>query len=213
MVRSRLSLCLGFLIVGSSGVWASASVIIMAADPALCSRLAAAWERDGLPAGRFRFVGAGVAPADWQPVTLAGVAPIPSACSLFEQVLIDLDGDGRLDRVIRSRFCMKGIPSDSLYLFPTDSEVLTRMTWQDLTPLHDTPDKFERTGGVYPLTQLPAEMGRTELRDVFSVELVTVDRRSYVVVSARPFEWLVVGRFQAGGRLQEKCYLKRAEPS
>ena len=67
-------------------------------------------------------------------------------------MIFNLDSDGRPDLVITTTFCMKGNPGDSFYMIPADSAVLERANWQDLPALWTTADKFEQTGGAYPLT-------------------------------------------------------------
>ncbi|MBH0177380.1 MAG: hypothetical protein HP491_05825 [Nitrospira sp.] len=56
---------------------------------------------------------------EWKPVELKGQGPKTRHCSSLDQALLDLDNDGTKDLVIKTTFCMKGAPSDSLYVFPT----------------------------------------------------------------------------------------------
>lgn len=199
-----------FSLMAGGALWAASSAVVFSSDDELCARLDQAVDTSALKAGRLTFSGPGVQSVEWQAVTLAGQAPKVQRCSTFEQARADLLDAGRPSLLIRSRFCMRGKPSDSLYVFPGESDVLTRTTWQDLGPLHETLDKFERTGGVYPLTHLSAAQGRAELRELFVVEVVGVGTRAYVALSAPPFEWIVVGRYSGRGAIQDICYLHRA---
>ena len=108
---------------------------------------------------------------------------------------------------------MKGSPSDSFYMFPADSAVLEQANWQDLSPLLATSDKFEKTGGTYSLTQLPAEekgVSRTPLTGVFTVQLFMLDGSAYVSLTDGRAEWAVITKYQGGGHFEDRCYLRAA---
>lgn len=135
--------------------------------------------------------------------------------ALFEsrKAMFDLDNNGQPDLVVKTTFCMKGSPSDSFYMFPADSAVLEQANWQDLSPLLATPDKFERTGGVYPLMQLPTEetgMSRTTLTGVFTVQPFMLDGSAYVSLTDGRAEWTVIAQYRGSGRFEDLCYLHAA---
>lgn len=206
----RLALwCLGLLVMLPGVVAAAGMVVGQAVDASLCATLASALDAAAFSEGRFRFASDAVRPAPWRPVTLAGDAPISTKCSLFEQAQVDLGGDGRPDLVVRSRFCMRGKPSDSLYVFRAGSEVLTRMTWQNLAPLHETDDKIERTGGRYVMAGVPATFGPAVLNEVYAMDVLSLEGKAYVAMSAPPFEWFVLARFKGQGTLEDVCVLRR----
>ncbi len=95
---------------------------------------------------------------------------------------MDLNNDGRDDLVVKTTFCMKGAPSDSFYVFPADSRVLDQLAWQDMSPLLATHDKFERTGGTYPLTSLTMEkaLSAPALSTVFTIQPFRLDGVAYL---------------------------------
>lgn len=195
-----------FLGLALAGSWS----LPFADDQALCSAIAQALDESALAEGRVRFDGPNVHSVEWQPVTVAGDGPKTVRCAAFEQAVAAIGPEGAAAKVIRSRFCMKGAPSDSLYLFPVDSDVLSRVTWQDLSPLHEAPNAFERTGGTYRLFHLPLEEGRVELQTLFAMDVLNVSGRDLVAISAPPFTWVVVGVPARQGALREQCYLRRA---
>ncbi len=202
--------CLGLLTTLLSTAAAAGMIVGQAVDASLCATLASALDAASLAEGRLRFASDVIQPALWRPVTLAGDAPKSTNCSRFEQAQVDLGGDGHPDLVIRSRFCMRGKPSDSLYVFPAGSDVLTRMTWQNLAPLHETNDKIERTGGRYVMAGVSAKLGPAALNDVYTMEVVSLEGKAYVAMSAPPFEWLVLARFKGQGTLEDVCVLRGA---
>lgn len=150
---------------------------------------------------------------EWKAVELKGQGPKTRHCSSLDKAIFDLNNDGQPDLVIKTTFCMKGSPSDSFYMFPADSAVLEQANWQDLSPLLATPDKFERTGGAYPLTQLSAEdtgVSRTPLTGVFTVQPFMLDGSAYVSLTDGRAEWTVIAQYRGGGRFEDRCYLRAA---
>ncbi|MDF0673072.1 MAG: hypothetical protein P0120_01840 [Nitrospira sp.] len=145
----------------------------------------------------------------WEPVALKGQGPTTRRCSSFDRTRIDLDNDGREDLVVKATFCMKGVPSDSIYVFPADSTVLEQTSWQDTSPLLATPDKFERTGGTYPLTALRIDGGSPppSLTTAFSLQPFVFDGAAYVGLTDTRREWLVIAKYQGGERFEDLCYL------
>ncbi len=182
---------------------------VMSKEPRVCETMAEVLNRDAEWDGNLRYAHDIFRRIAWTPVKLRGQAPRDGRCSTLEQARFDLDNDGREDLVIRSSFCMRGLPSDSLYVFPPDSEVLEQATWQDLSPLHATADKFERTGGAYALKELPAEDTRRNVAPpagVFTLRPFIFDQISYVSLTDARRAWIVVAKYQQRGRLQDLCY-------
>jgi hypothetical protein len=153
---------------------------------------------------------------EWKPVEVKGQGPKTRHCSSLDQTLLDLDNDGTKDLVIKTTFCMKGAPSDSLYVFPADSHVVEQLSWQDMAPLLLTHDKFERTGGRYPLTALPmsseSSKGNPALSTVFTVLPFILENRSYVAMTDSRGTWTVIAQYLRGERFEDLCYL-RTKPS
>jgi hypothetical protein len=185
----------------------AASVDVMAAkDLPFCEKVA-------------KFFGDKLAPdsellktVEWKPVELKGQGPKTRHCSSLDKTLLDLDNDGQQDLVVKTSFCMKGAPSDSFYMFPADSNVLEQASWQDMAPLLATMDKFERTGGSYPLTALPmsseSSKGRPTLNAVFAVQPFILDEKTYVALTDGRGEWTVIAKYLRGERFEDQCYLK-----
>ena len=204
------TLFIALLILFSAGVaWAAGYDLLMSREERLCRQVGDALiSFSNRPAG-FRPDDDQIHLLTWQPVQLGGDAPKTTVCSELQQALVDLNNDGRQDLVIRSRFCMKGKPSDSLYMFPEDSAVLQQATWQDLTPLHATQDKFERTGGAYPLREGAAGGDSASLRNLFTIELFVLEGRMYVSLTSPPYQDVVIASYQGGDSFRDLCYLRR----
>ena len=98
-------------------------------------------------------------------------------------------------------------------MFPADSAVLEQANWQDLSPLLATTDKFERTGGAYPLTLFPAEekgVSMTTLTGVFTVQPFMLDGSAYISLTDARAEWTVITKYLGGARFDDQCYLRMA---
>jgi len=203
----RLTCGLAF-VLASPVLVSAASVEVMAAKSLpFCEKVA-------------KFFGVQMAPdadllktVEWKAVELKGQGPKARHCSSLDKAIFDLDNDGHPDLVVKTTFCMKGSPSDSFYMFPSDSTVLEQANWQDLSPLLATSDKFERTGGAYPLTQISEEeigVSRTPLTGVFTVQPFMLDGSAYVSLTDGHAEWTVIAEYRGGARFEDLCYLRVA---
>ena len=202
-----------FLFMMSVGaVWAGERgyQLVVGRDSKLCAKVLEAFREDVDDRWRLRYQHEIFRQIIWKPVELRGQGPKARHCSSLNQAMLDFDNDGQPDLVVKSTFCMKGSPSDSFYMFPADSAVLELANWQDLSPLLATPDKFERTGGTYPLTQLPVEetaMSRMPLTGVFTLEPFILDGRAYVSLTDGRAEWIIIAQYRGDGRFEDVCYL------
>ncbi len=187
--------------------------LVAGRDSKLCARMLEAFREDVDDRGRLRYQHEIFRQIAWKPVELKGQGPKTRHCSSLDKAIVDLDNDGQPDLVVKTTFCMKGSPSDSFYMFPADSAVLEQANWQDLSPLLATPDKFERTGGAYPLTQLPVEetgVSRSPLTGVFTIQPFMLDGNAYVSLTDGRAEWTVIAQYRGGGRFEDLCYLRAA---
>lgn len=210
-------LVFGFLVfIMSVGVaWAGERgyQLVAGRDSKLCVKVLEAFREDVDDRWQLRYQHEIFRQITWKPVELRGQGPKTRHCSILNQAIFDLDNDGQLDLVVKSTFCMKGNPSDSFYKFSAESAVLEQANWQDLSPLLATLDKFERTGGAYPLTQLPlGEAGKSPatLTGVFTVQPFMVDGTVYVSLTDARAEWAVIAKYLRGEQFEDQCYLRMA---
>ena len=182
-------------------VSAAGSEVVAGSHFPFCAKVATFF-RDGLPDASLQ------QSVEWKPVQLKGQGPPRSRCASLDKAIIDLDNDGRQDLVVKTSFCLKGGPSDSLYMFPPESDVLEQITWQDLSPLLATPDKFERTGGRYPLTALHMEQAPPALSNIFEIHPFIIDGIAYVSFTDARHAWIVIAKHVKGERFQDQCYLQ-----
>jgi hypothetical protein len=193
-----------FLVAMLPAVVSAASVELVAySDKPLCERVAKLFG-EGLSAvpDLSRTV-------EWTAVELKGEGPKIRRCSSLDKTNMDLNNDGRDDLVVKTTFCMKGAPSESFYVFPANSPVLNQLAWQDMSPLLATHDKFERTGGTYPLTSLPMDTASSSpvLSTVFTIQPFRLDGVAYVGLTDTRREWMVITKYRGGQRFEDLCYL------
>ena len=196
---------MGSLLVVMSPVLVSAASVELAAysDRPLCEKVAKLFgERLHAPSELSKTV-------EWTAVELKGEGPTIRRCSSLDKANIDLNNDGHDDLVVKTTFCMKGVPSDSFYVFPTNSQVLDQLGWQDMRPLLATQDKFERTGGTYSLTSLPMDNASASpaLSAVFTIQPFRLDGVAYLGLTDARQEWMVIAKYRGGERFEDLCYL------
>ena len=211
-------LVLGFLtfMMSVGVVWAGERgyQLVVGRDNKLCARVLEAFREDVDDRGRLRYQHEIFRQITWKPVELNGQGPKTRHCSSLDQAMFDLDNDGQQDLVVKTTFCMKGSPSDSFYMFPADSAVLEQANWQDLSPLLATPDKFERTGGHYPLSALPMSSVSSKeppaLSTMFTLQPFIMDEKTYVTLTDGRGEWMVIAKYLRGDQFEDACYLQIA---
>ncbi len=196
---------MGSLLVAMIPTLVSAAPVELAAysDRLLCEKMAKLFgERLNAVPDRLKTV-------PWTAVELKGEGPKIRRCSSLDKTSVDLNNDGRDDLVVKTTFCMKGTPSDSLYVFPANSPVLDQLAWQDMSPLLATHDKFEHTGGSYPLTSLPMDKvsPAPALSTVFTIQPFRLDGVVYLGLTDARREWMVIAKYQGGERFEDLCYL------
>jgi hypothetical protein len=193
-------------------VAAGGSIELMASkDKMYCEQVLELFQRNMGGGSRFSFTTEPFSAITWEPVSVAGAGPKARHCASLDKALIDLDNDGTKDLVVKTTFCMKGSPSDSFYVFPVDSKVLEQASWQDMSPLLATSDKFERTGGTYPLTALSipgSEKSSPVLSTVFTLHPFVVEGKISVALWDTRGAWIVVAKYLRGERFEDQCYFR-----
>lgn len=217
MTMKRMTISGALLLI--MPVWAMAASVDLqvSRNQSLCVQIRALLQENVIREARLNPNAEPFRQIRWEPAVLGGTAPKTRHCSSLDRTFIDLDNDGRKNLVVKATFCMKGAPSDSLYMFPEDSRVLEEASWQNLTPLLATADKFERTGGRYPLTGIPLEQASVrsmpELKTLFSVHPFLVGNMTYVALTDGNEEQIVIAKYLGGDRFEDQCYLRISKES
>ena len=217
-MRFMKRLVFGFLVfmisVGVAWAGERGFQLVVGGDKKFCTKVLEAFREDLDDRWRPRYQHEIFRQITWKPVELKGQGPKSRHCSSLDKAIFDLDNDGQPDLVVKTTFCMKGSPSDSFYMFPADSAVLEQANWQDLSPLLATADKFERTGGSYPLSAIPMSSESSKeapvLDTVFTVKPFIMDEKTDVALTDGRGQWTVIARYLRGERFDDRCYLRMA---
>lgn len=156
-------------------------------------------------------------------------------CMTVKQARFDIDNDGKDELVIKYTGCINEVPGDSLEIFPSDSDVLSKLKYgigaDGLAPLFLTPNVIE---GTYRLTELPKplekkyvaqarkvfypaftkeEVRKMDLRPITSIFL-RIDsfkwqNENYIVMDDSRGEFTVVGKYQQLKQMQDICYFQK----
>ena len=209
----RFCLLGGLLLLIVPTIAAAATLELVASkDKPFCERVLELLQKNIGSGSRLSLEAEPFSQVKWEQAVIAGAAPKMRRCSSLDKASVDLDNDGTKDLVVKTTFCMKGAPSDSFYMFPADSNVLAQASWQDMASLLATTDKFERTGGSYPLTAFPmsSESSKEEpaLSTVFTVQPFIVGEKTYVALTDGRGEWTVIAKYLRGERFEDLCYLR-----
>ena len=132
---SRVRLLVFMLSAGVAWAGERGYQLVVGRDSKVCARVQEAFREDVDDRWQLRYQHEIFRKIIWKPVELKGQGPKARHCSSLDKALVDLDNDGQQDLVVKTTFCMKGAPSDSLYVFPVDNSVLDQANWQDMSPL------------------------------------------------------------------------------
>lgn len=201
--------CAVWLVLLAPALALAASVdLVASADKPLCEKVVKLFGERFVPDSELSKT------VEWISIAVKGQGPPTSRCSSLDKTIMDVNNDGRDDLVVKTTFCMKGVPSDSFYVFPAASQVLEEVSWQDMSRLVMSQDKFERTGGTYPLNALPMEQTAqsSALAGVFSIQPFRIDGVSYIGLTDARREWMVITKYRGGERLEDQCYLRSRMP-
>jgi hypothetical protein len=215
IVQSRKWVVFGFLafMISVGVAWAGERGVqlVVGRDSTLCARVLEVFREDVDDRGQLRYQHEAFRKIIWTPVELKGQGPRTRHCSSLDKAILDLDSNGQQDLVVKTTFCMKGAPSDSFYVFPADSPILDQASWADMSSLLSTSDKFERTGGAYPLTSLPMQNVPPPLTTRFTIQLFMLDSVAYVSLTDARREWIVITQYLRGERFEDLCYLRAGQ--
>ncbi len=213
MKRNMLSSILLLLaIVSVARAGTEAYKVVMSKNKALCRGMLKLFNQDMKEQGFIRYdQHEAFRQVSWEPVELAGPKPMVKYCSLLQKTIVDLNNDGKRELVVKTSFCLRSQTSDSLYIFPADSNVLEKASWGDMKLLFDTPNKFHRTGDVYSLTELNLasnERGHEAIGGVFIIQPFLWGNVAYISMTDLHQEWIVIAKYLQGEELQDICYFR-----
>jgi hypothetical protein len=168
----------------------------------------------------------------WKPIDLH---VRNSTDQIIETAVLDIDNDGKKDLVVKVTGFMHSKLTDSLHIFPPDSDVLSKLRPGPggLGPLYVTPDKIDFSERGYVLKDLPSPIReklmadlKKQLAEPLKKGLIKAENLDPAMTGGpgsvlQPFvwkntvyinmtnlhqEWIVLSKYKSGGRLVDICY-------
>jgi len=227
-MKRLILLLLGIILLAGVGA-ASADPykLVMSKEKELCSGVLKLFNADMKKYGEIRYEQHEVfSQVHWEPVDIGEEGPA-RGCSIILKSLLDINNDGKEDLVIRSRGCLRSQLTDSIYVFPPDSDVISKLKpgKGGLAAL-DTVNKIELSGHGYDLKKLPKSMKEKVLKDirgqlpesqkgidlkpgiggVLVLQPFVWGKTTYTSMTDLHQEWIVIVKYLQGETLEDRCY-------
>ncbi len=121
--------------------------------------------------------------------------------------LFDINNDGKNELVINSRGRLHGIDIDNLYIFPEDSDVLSKLKpgAGGLHALMDSVELFSTHNNVYFLKDLPNayDVGASVY---FVLKPFIWHGTTYISITDQTPRWIVIAKYKQAEETQDICY-------
>jgi hypothetical protein len=141
----------------------------------------------------------------WQPFDLNEKKYPTYGCRYVKQAQFDMNNDGKDDLVVKYSGCFRDNLTDSLFIFPSDSDILLHLRpgQGGLAPLFHTSNKVDRN--IYALTQLK-DGNRPLIGGIFVLHPFIWESTSYLSMTDLRQEWIVIAKYKQAEELQDICY-------
>lgn len=214
MKARYFGLAIGALLLTSGVAWAGheAYRLMMSKDNELCESVLALFNADMKKYYGVRyqdhemFIRIG-----WQPVKLEWEKNLAPSCSVLQRAIFDVNNDGQDDLVIKWSACLRGNPIDSLYVFPKDSDAVTKLKAgpEGWGVLFDAENKFDGEQG-YALDELPLEQ-TDGIRQGIAVAFIhpfIFRETTYVSIEDLIPDWVAINQYLGKEHFSDVCYFR-----
>jgi hypothetical protein len=208
--------------------------LIMSKDDSACKPLLTIMNRyrpesDRVPS---QAQGGDLALVSWEPIDLHDRI---STDQILETALLDIDNDGNKELVVKLTGFMHSQLTDSLHIFPPDSDVLSKIRPGPggLGPLYVTSDKIDFSERGYVLKDLPSPIREKLMADLKKqlaeplkkgllkeanlapamtggpgsvLQPFVWENTVYINMTNHHQEWVVLSKYKLGGTLVDICY-------
>ncbi|ULA62145.1 MAG: hypothetical protein LZF86_10004 [Nitrospira sp.] len=134
-------------------------------------------------------------------------------CSVLQRAIFDVNNDGQDDLVIKWSACFRGNPIDSLYVFPKDSDAVTRLKSgpKGWGVLFDAENKF---GGIdsrwFSLDELPLDQTdgiKQGIAGAF-IHPFIFHGITYVSIEGLLLDWVAINQYLGKDHFKDVCYFR-----
>jgi hypothetical protein len=125
-------------------------------------------------------------------------------CMKYWRGIFDINNDGKTEMTIKRSACLSGVLTDSLYIYPESSDVLTLNPQSGkLNPLKDTDNKFNED--IYYLKNSPKTSG-VWIGGHFVLNPFILEGTSYISMTDLTPRWIVIAKYKQAEEMQDICY-------
>ncbi|MEW6246286.1 MAG: hypothetical protein AB1555_06190 [Nitrospirota bacterium] len=209
MKRVLLGFFVVFTVYGAAMAGAEAYRLVMSKDKELCQTVLTLFNADMKRYKEIRYDDDIFRAISWKSVDLGEQT---YGCYFLSHAMFDINNDGREDLVIKQRSCLRDILVDKLFVFPQDSDVLSRI---HAGPgggeaLDQTKNRFFEINAGHSLEGLsfaesqglPQGIGGTVLHPFLW------KNKAYVSMTDFDPEWIVIARYLEQQKFQDVCYFR-----
>jgi hypothetical protein len=159
---------------------------------------------------------------DWTEVQLLEPALQDMKGGEITQSSVDIDNDGQLDVVVRIRWRLRGVPTDTLAIFEKKKSPLDGIREFSLDMLDQAESELDFTARGYRLKKAAGKAEREHGggRTIGAFELVPfrLNGTTYISIT-NPYRsedkdwnrWRVIAKYTGSPDLEDVCYLKRVQ--
>lgn len=209
----HLGLALVVLLLTSGVAWAGKEAyrLVMSKDKELCEHVLGLFNADMKKYQAIRYQDhEEFKRIKWEPVVVKGEKRMDPSCSVLQHAIFDANNDGYDDIVIKLSACFRDRLSDSFYVFPKDSDVLTKLTPESYRALFEAQNKFDGERG-YTLDELPLEQTdglKQAIAGVFTIHPFVFQQRTYISMTSFRQEWFVINQYLGKDNFKDACYFQ-----
>ena len=178
--------------------------LAMSKDPKLCNAMLTLYNEDMKNFHGIRYDQHEMFTRMWKSVDQDEANHPTYGCSQLWRGIFDINNDGKNELVVKWSACLSGNLTDSLYIYPSDSDVLTfNPKSGKLNPLTDTDN--ELGSQVYHLKALP-ETSEFWVGGLFVLQPFIWDGTNYISMTDIRPRWIVIAKYKQAAEMQDICY-------
>lgn len=172
--------------------------LVMSKDTKLCNAMLALYNEDMKAYKEINYDQHEIFTKIWEPVLDRG-------CLKYWRGIFDINNDSKGELVIKQSACLSGILTDSLFIYSSNSDVLSvNPESGKLNPLKDTDNEFGEHD-VYYLRDLP-KTSEAWIGGHFVLNPFIWEGTSYISITDQMPRWVVIAKYKQSEELQDICY-------
>jgi uncharacterized protein len=124
----------------------------------------------------------------------------------LKHAFFDINNDGDNELVIKDHGMLSGRSVDTLFIYPADSDIFSKLKPGWMPALFDTPNQlFSTNNNTYDLKALP-KTSEFWVGVSFVLEPFTWKGASYISMTDDRPRWIVIAKYRQAAELQDICY-------